>query len=224
MVTTHRSPVYDRKRARVFSTLFSRNRVEASVFLLSATNGNNRLVITRKFRTRDLLSPSRIIEKKKNLSLAPVFPRCKFRSRKRKKRRHPLENQTFLFQSGSHQRIPLERILFFFFFLSTIVSSISSRDPGSLETRRIVDRMRLERREDLSPQNLESLNVGVYTLVRIPGQARQSHLLPEIVRCGSRLHLTLGLARNACCSTIPPHSSPSSPSITLAYRRTWPQI
>lgn len=128
MVTTHRFTIENGHA--FFSTLFSRNRVEASVFLLSATNGNNRLVITRKFRTRDLLSPSRIIGGKKKISLLPpFFPRCKFRSRKRipEKRRHPLENQAFF--SGRIASTNPPRTNRFFPFSFFIVPSISSEIP-----------------------------------------------------------------------------------------------
>lgn len=127
MVTTHRFTIENGHA--FFSTLFSRNRVEASVFLLSATNGNNRLVITRKFRTRDLLSPSRIIGGKKISLLPPFFPRCKFRCRKRipEKRRHPLENQAFF--SGRIASTNPPRTNRFFPFSFFLVSSISSEIP-----------------------------------------------------------------------------------------------
>lgn len=131
MVTTHRFTIENGHA--FFSTLFSRNRVEASVFLLSATNGNNRLVITRKFRTRDLLSPSRIIGGKKISLLPPFFPRCKFRSRKRipEKRRHPLENQAFF--SGRIASTNPPRTNRFFPFLSSSSPRSVQKYPGIIK-------------------------------------------------------------------------------------------
>lgn len=130
------------ENGNAFFHAFSRNRVEASVlffFLLSATNGNNRLVnygkISNSF-SRELLSKRKEKKKKKNLSLALVFPRCEFRSISRadpesKKRRHPLENRTSSF--------PLLRPFYpfqsriFSFSLSAIVSLSSSIVPDTRE-------------------------------------------------------------------------------------------
>lgn len=140
MVTTHRFTIENGHA--FFSTLFSRNRVEASVFLLSATNGNNRLVITRKFRTRDLLSPSRIIGGKKISLLPPFFPRCKFRSRKRipEKRRHPLENQAFFSGRIASTNPPRTNRFFSLFFLHRLLDQFRNT-LESLKTRKIVGRM-----------------------------------------------------------------------------------
>lgn len=131
MVTTHRFTIENGHA--FFSTLFSRNQVEASVFLLSATNGNNRLVITRKFRTRDLLSPSRIIGGKKSLSCPRFFPDANsdLESGSLKKRRHPLENQAFF--SGRIASTNPPRTNRFFPFLSSSSPRSVQKYPGIIK-------------------------------------------------------------------------------------------
>ena len=132
MVTTHRFTIENGHA--FFSTLFSRNRVEASVFLLSATNGNNRLVITRKFRTRDLLSPSRIIGGKKISLLPPFFPPdAHYDIARRSLKNVVTHSKTKPFsQAGSHRPIPLERIVFFPFLSSSSPRSVQ-KYPGIIK-------------------------------------------------------------------------------------------
>lgn len=140
MVTTHRFTIENGHA--FFSTLFSRNRVEASVFLLSATNGNNRLVITRKFRTRDLLSPSRIIGGKKISLLPPFFPRCKFRSRKRipEKTSSPTRKPSLFLRPDRIDQSPSNESFFSLFFLPRLLDQFRNT-LESLKTRKIVGRM-----------------------------------------------------------------------------------
>lgn len=131
MVTTHRFTIENGHA--FFSTLFSRNRVEASVFLLSATNGNNRLVITRKFRTRDLLSPSRIIGGKKSLSCPRFFPDANSDLESGSLKNVVTHSKTKPFsQAGSHRPIPLERIVFFPFLSSSSPRSVQ-KYPGIIK-------------------------------------------------------------------------------------------
>lgn len=131
MVTTHRFTIENGHA--FFSTLFSRNRVEASVFLLSATNGNNRLVITRKFRTRDLLSPSRIIGGKKSLSCPRFFPDANSDLESGSLKNVVTHSKTKpSSQAGSHRPIPFERIVFFPFLSSSSPRSVQ-KYPGIIK-------------------------------------------------------------------------------------------
>lgn len=139
MVTTHRFTIENGHA--FFSTLFSRNRVEASVFLLSATNGNNRLVITRKFRTRDLLSPSRIIGgKKKSLSCPRFFPDANSDLESGSLKNVVTHSKSLFLRPDRIDQSPSNESFFSLFFLHRLLDQFRNT-LESLKTRKIVGRM-----------------------------------------------------------------------------------